>query len=61
MSEQARDQQQSTADVTEYGSLGIEDDPSGTVDPADLAGTADDTDQQVGYEPAVTEADDTTA
>jgi hypothetical protein len=31
----------------EYGSLSVEDDPEGTVDPADLAGTADESDDQV--------------
>lgn len=31
----------------EYGSLSIEDDPDGTVDPADLAGTADESDHDL--------------
>ena len=31
----------------EYGSLSVEDDPAGTVDPAELAGTADDSDEDV--------------
>ncbi len=33
------------ADSQEYGSLSVEDDPEGTVDPADLAGTADESDE----------------
>ena len=32
---------------TEYGSLSIEDDLGGTVDPAELAGTADESDEDV--------------
>jgi len=35
----------------EYGSLSVEDDPEGTVNPADLAGTASGSDAEVGYEP----------
>ena len=31
----------------EYGSLTVEDDPEGTVDPADLAGTADESDHDI--------------
>jgi hypothetical protein len=31
----------------EYGSLSVEDDPQGTVDPADVAGTADESDEDV--------------
>jgi hypothetical protein len=31
-----------------YGSLTVEDDPTGTEDPADLAGTANSGDEQVG-------------
>ena len=31
----------------EYGSLTVEDDPQGTVDPADVAGTADESDEDV--------------
>lgn len=34
-------------DPDEYGSLTVEDDPTGTVDPADLAGGADETDEDV--------------
>lgn len=40
----------------DYGGLSIEDEP-GTVNPADLAGTASDDDADVGYSPAVTEGD----
>lgn len=32
---------------TEYGSLSIEDDPGGTVDPAELADTTDESDEDV--------------
>jgi hypothetical protein len=45
-------------DPDEYGELTVEDDPQGTVDPADLAGTAGPQDAEVGYEPESTEADD---
>jgi hypothetical protein len=31
----------------EYGSLSVEDDPAGTTDPAELAGTADESDEDV--------------
>ena len=34
-------------DPDEYGSLSVEDDPEGTVDPAELAGSADETDEDV--------------
>ena len=34
-------------DPDEYGSLSLEDDAEGTVDPADLAGGADETDEDV--------------
>jgi hypothetical protein len=34
-------------DPDEYGSLSVEDDPEGTVDPGDLAGSADETDEDV--------------
>ncbi len=42
----------------DYGHLSVEDDPRGTVDPADLAGTAGPQDEPTGYRPAVTEADE---
>lgn len=35
------------ADPDEYGSLSVEDDAEGTVDPGELAGGADDTDEDV--------------
>ncbi len=41
----------------EFGSLTVEDEP-GTVNPADLAGTASDDDEEVGYTPSFTEADE---
>jgi hypothetical protein len=44
-------------DADEYGSLTVEDEP-GTVDPADLAGTANSSDAEVGYEPEYSEADE---
>ncbi len=34
-------------DPDEYGGLSIEDDPEGTVDPGELAGGADETDEDV--------------
>ena len=34
-------------DPEEYGGLSVEDDPQGTVDPAELAGTADESDEDV--------------
>jgi hypothetical protein len=37
----------SVRDPEEYGSLSVEDDPQGTVDPADVAGTADESDEDV--------------
>jgi hypothetical protein len=40
------------------GSLTVEDDPDGTEDPADLAGSAGPEDAEVGYQPSATEADD---
>jgi hypothetical protein len=36
------------SDPDEYGSLTVEDDAEGTVDPGDLAGGADETDEDVG-------------
>jgi hypothetical protein len=44
-------------DAEDYGSLTVEDEP-GTVDPADLAGTATDDDADVGYDPEFSEADE---
>jgi hypothetical protein len=34
-------------DPEQYGGLSVEDDPQGTVDPADVAGTADESDEDV--------------
>ncbi len=41
----------------EYGNLSVEDDAEGTVNPAELAGTASTDDDAVGYEPEFTEGD----
>lgn len=38
-------------DPESYGGLSIEDDPGGTIDPAELAGTADESDATVAYAP----------
>lgn len=48
-------------DPDDYGSLTVEDEPVGTVDPADLAGTAGPDDADVGYQPERSEADDSGA
>ena len=40
----------------DYGGLTVEDEP-GTVNPADLAGTASEDDADVGYEPEFSEGD----
>jgi hypothetical protein len=45
-------------DADEYGGLSLEDDPGGTVNPADLAGTASGDDAEVGYDPEFSEADE---
>ena len=48
------------ADKTEpddYGSMSVEDEPGGTVDPGDLAGTAECDDAEVGYQPESSQAD----
>ena len=50
--------QASVHNPDDYGSLTIEDEP-GTVDPAELAGTANSDDQQVGYEPQFSESEET--
>jgi hypothetical protein len=41
------DESQTDLSTEEYGSLSVEDDPDGTVDPADLAGTADSDDHDL--------------
>jgi hypothetical protein len=51
------DEQSSQLGAEEYGSLSIEDNPDGTVDPADLAGTADESDAEVVYQPEHSEQD----
>lgn len=66
MSEQSRENRESAEapdvapaiDHDNYGSLNVEDDPAGTVDPADLAGTAQPDDAEVTYQPSASEADD---
>ncbi|MBA3527837.1 MAG: hypothetical protein H0T91_00690 [Propionibacteriaceae bacterium] len=65
MSQQPPDQavprgegEDSDLNADEYGGLTVEDDPGGTVDPAELAGTAKPSDAEVGYEPEFSEADD---
>jgi hypothetical protein len=56
--EQTEDDQQSTPrGADEYGSLTVEDNPEGTVDPADLAGTAKESDDDVVYQPKHSEKD----
>jgi hypothetical protein len=50
-----------STDPDDYGSLTVEDEPVGTVDPADLAGTARPDDADVGYQPEWSEADDSGA
>jgi hypothetical protein len=46
-----------TTGPDDYGTMSVEDEPVGTVDPADLAGTARPDDADVGYEPQSSEAD----
>ncbi|GIF14612.1 hypothetical protein FHX34_1021283 [Actinoplanes teichomyceticus] len=48
--------QKSSAEPGSYGSLTVEDEPGGTTDPADLAGSATTDDAEVG--PSNNEADD---
>jgi hypothetical protein len=40
-------EEQDMTDPEEYGSLSVEDDPEGTIDPAEIAGTADESDEDV--------------
>ena len=64
MSEEPTDPRQSlvpddddlATNTDRYGSLSIEDDPAGTVDPGELAGSAGEQDDTGG--PAYSEADD---
>lgn len=51
-------EQHRDSDDPDYGSLTIEDDPGGTTDPADLAGTATADDADATQEPSVSAADD---
>jgi hypothetical protein len=62
MSEQTPEaaEESSVNSPEEYGSLTIEDGAVETVDPADVAGTADDSDDDVGYAPEHSEADEAT-
>jgi hypothetical protein len=46
-----------SAGSDDVGTLSVEDDPTGTVDPADLAGSAGPRDDDAGYRPASTVAD----
>jgi hypothetical protein len=56
--EQTENDEQSTPNgAEEYGSLTTEDNPEGTVFPADLAGTADESDETVTYQPEYSEKD----
>jgi hypothetical protein len=40
------DEQSTLTGADEYGSLSVEDNPDGTVDPSELAGTADKSDDE---------------
>jgi hypothetical protein len=55
--EQTEDEQGTPTGADEYGSLTVEDNPDGTVDPADLAGTANESDDDVAYQPKYSEKD----
>ncbi len=41
------DHVETVSDTDEFGSLSVEDDPAGTVDPGELAGTASPADDEV--------------
>ena len=41
------DDTESLTDPEEFGSLTVEDDPEGTIDPAELAGTAGESDEDI--------------
>jgi hypothetical protein len=62
MSEPSTESSETTPDIDldaeEYGSLTVEDEGAETVDPADLAGTADDDDEDIGYSPDHSGAED---
>ena len=51
------DEQGAPSGAEEYGSLSVEDNPNGTVFPDDLAGTADESDDKVVYQPEHAEKD----
>ena len=55
--ETENDEQSTPTGADEYGSLTVEDNPNGTVDPGDLAGTADESDAEVVYQPEYSEED----
>jgi hypothetical protein len=55
--ETEKDEQSTPTGADEYGSLTVEDNPDGTVDPGDLAGTADESDDDVVYQPEYSEED----
>jgi hypothetical protein len=55
--QQENDEQSTSMGADEYGSLSVEDNPEGTVNPADLAGTADESDADVVYQPEYSEED----
>jgi hypothetical protein len=55
--ETEQDHQSTLAGADEYGSLTVEDNPDGTVDPGELAGTADESDDEVVYRPKHSEKD----
>jgi hypothetical protein len=56
MSDQSPESRQ-PADREDLGSLSVEDDPAGTEDPAELAGTAKPDDARPASQPSVSEAD----
>ena len=55
--ESENDEQSTPTGADDYGSLTVEDNPDGTVDPADLADTADESDAEVVYQPEYSEDD----
>jgi hypothetical protein len=57
MSEPTADRDPDAVDTEDLGSLTVEDDPQGTVDPADLAGGADESDSEAALHPDHTEED----
>lgn len=57
MTEPTADRDPDTRDNEDLGSLTIEDDPGGTINPADLAGTADESDSEGTLHPDFTEDD----